>query len=190
MIPPAQYLDLHYAEDYETFGSSSMCGFSMADALRNPKRTKMRGITEFTLSQFGLNLMNQATYAHCPSHSFAWNRFSPPFADTHGCFSGHGMGNHIPHSILRFAQEPFWGSDGDTPGISLAWPAIEEYTRYFLLDLVEAFILTPQGADFHRDTFYAALERDYDCVACCLTPDGWQSRHVISMVKAKQPNTP
>jgi hypothetical protein len=189
MMPPAEYMDQHYEDDYQTFGSTSMCGAIMADALRNPKRTKMRGITEFTLSQFGLNLMNQATHAHCPSHSYAWKGFSPPFADTHGCFSGHGMGNHIPHSILRFAQKPFWGSDRDTPGISLTWPAIEEYTRYFLRGSVEAFILAPHGANFPRDTFYAAVEQDYDCVACCLTPDGWQTRHVIPMTKIKQQST-
>jgi hypothetical protein len=180
MTPPSEYMKLHYSEDYLTFGSDSMCGFSMADALRHPKRAKMHGIKEFTLSQFGLNLMNQAIHAHCPSHSFAWKQFSPPFADTHGCFSGHGMGSRIPHSILRFAQEPFFGR-GDTLGIALNWGEIREYARHFLYDQLDAFMRTAEGADFPRDTFYAAVERDCDCTACCLTPDGWQSRHVISL---------
>lgn len=185
MFPPSEYMSCHYQSDFQTFGSTSMCGFSMADVLKNPKKDKMQGLVEFTLAQFGLNLMNQAFHAHCPSHSYAWKHFSPAFADTHGCFSGHGMGSHVPHSILRFAQDPFFGS-GEPPGIVLTWPEIESYTRYFLKDMIEVFMATPEGAGFEKELFYEAVARDYDCTACCKGPEGWESRHVITMIENHQ----
>lgn len=188
MIPPPEYMSLHYQADFQTFGSTLMCGFSMADVLKNPKKKKMHGIVEFTLSQFGLNLLNQATHAHCPSHCYAWKQFSPPFADTHGCFSGHGMRSHIPHSILRFAQDPFFGS-GAPPGIVLTWPQIEDYTTYFLRDMLEAFMRDPSGEGFPKELFYDSIQRDYDCIACCRTLEGWESRHVMSLInKTKKGN--
>ena len=95
------------------------------------------------------------------------------------------MGSHVPHSILRFAQDPFFGS-GEPPGIVLTWPAIEDYTRYFLQDMIDAFMHAPNGTDFSKESFYKAVERDYDCTACCRTPEGWENRHVISLMTQKQ----
>jgi hypothetical protein len=156
----------------------------MADALGDRKRSGFRGLAEFTLVQFGLNLLNQAAFAHAPSHASAWKRFSPPFADTHGCFSGHGMGSHIPHSILRFSQEPFFGR-GDTPGIMLTWRDIEDYDQYVLVDLLRNFMATEEGINFQIEQFYAAISGDSDCLACCLTPEGWQTRHVMQTIQVK-----
>lgn len=184
LLPPTDYMQDHYLHDFGVFGSTTMCGFSMADALDGCKRAAMHGIAEFTLAQFGLNLLNQATFSHAPSHASAWKRFSPPFADTHGCFSGHGMGSHIPNSILRFAQDPFSGR-GETRGITLTWVNIQDYNQYFLADLLRQFMATDEGAAFPLDQFYAAVERDYDCTACCLTPDGLQSRHVMQTMRTK-----
>jgi len=184
LLPPTEYMQGHYLHDFGVFGSTSMCGFSMGDALDGRKRAAIHGLAEFTLAQFGLNLLNQATFAHAPAHAFAWKRFSPPFADTHGCFSGHGMGSHIPHSILRFAQEPFFGR-GETRGITLTWPDIEAYDQYFLVELLRQFMATDLGAAFPFEQFYTALERDYDCTACCLTPEGWQIRPVMRTIRIK-----
>lgn len=182
LVPPAEYMHDHYLHDFGVFGSTSMCGFSMADALDGRKRAAIHGLAEFTLSQFGLNLLNQATFSHTPSHAFAWKQFSPPFADTHGCCSGHGMGSHIPHSILRFAQEPFSGR-GETRGITLGWADIEDYNQYFLVALLRQFMATDAGAEFPLEQFYIAMERDFDCTACCLTSEGWQTRHVIQTIR-------
>lgn len=182
LLPPTEYMQGHYLHDFEVFGSTSMCGFSMGDALDGRKRAAIHGLAEFTLVQFGLNLLNQATFAHAPAHAFAWKRFSPPFSDTHGCFSGHGMGSHIPHSILRFVREPFCGR-GETRGITLAWSGIEAYDQYFLVELLRQFMATDAGADFPLEQFYTALGRDYDCTACCLTSEGWQTRHVMQTIR-------
>ncbi len=182
LLPPSEYMQDHYLHDFEVFGSTSMCGFSMADALDRRKRSAIHGIAEFTLAQFGLNLLNQATFTHTPTYAFAWKRFSPTFADTHGCFSGHGMGSHIPHSILRFAQEPFSGRD-KTQGISLTWANIEDYNQYFLVALLKHFMATDEGATFPLEHFYAAIEQDFDCTASCLTPEGCQFRHVIKTIQ-------
>jgi hypothetical protein len=109
-IPPIDYFDRHYLADFEVFGSTAMCGFSMADALNAPKRPRFKGLTEFVVCQFELNLLNQAFYTHAAG--FGWRGFSAPFADTHGCSMGHGMTNHIPHFIQTnnpagFLQETF-----------------------------------------------------------------------------------
>ena len=180
-IPPADYLEQHYAVDFQVFGSDAMCGFSLSDSLRPPKRVRYRALPEFVVCQFALNLLNQAIYTHAGSFVSAWHHFSVPFADTHGCWSGHGLGSHVPYFILRFAQQPF--AAADTVPVRLAWDIIRAYTTFFLDDYVSRFVRTEVGTGFPREAFLQAVAGDCDCTACVLAPSGWESKHVIEFLR-------
>lgn len=180
-IPPNEYLDQHYLADYEVFGSNAMCGMTLFDSLQGHKRPRFRGLTEFVVCQFELNLLNQAIYTHAGSVYSAWRGFSAPFADTHGCSMGHGMGNQIPYSILRFAQQPF--AEPGVPPVSLTWKILVTYTKFFLEDYVARFIHTDSSAGFSRDDFLQAVGLDHDCAVCVLSPLGWETKHVMELVK-------
>jgi len=180
-IPPTDYLEQHYSADFQVFGSDAMCGFSLGDSLRLPKRSRYKGLAEFVVSQFGLNLLNQAIYTHAGSCFSGWRRFSLPFADTHGCWSGHGLGSHVPYSILRFAQQPF--ASADTAPVPLAWDIIRIYTTFFLDDYVTRFARTDSGTGFQREAFLEAVASDYDCTACVLASSGWESKHVMEFLR-------
>lgn len=175
IIPAADYFSQHYLADFEVFASDTMCGFSLADALNLPKRARFRGLPEFVVCQFNLNLLNQAVYTHAGAAYHAWRAFSAPFADTHKCWLGHGLGSHIPYSILRFAQQPFASAIAPVP---LGWDIIRIYTSFFLHDYLTRFTSTASGAGFPRRAFVQAVVADYDCTACVLAPSGWESRHV------------
>ena len=178
-IPAKDYFDQHYLADYEIFGSTAMCGFLLADALNAPKRTRFKGLTEFVVCQFELNLLNQAFYTHAAG--FGWRGFSASFADTHGCSMGHGMANHIPHSILRFAQQPF---GGQVVPLSLTWEILEAYTKFFLDDYLSRFIQTNNPAGFSMESFLKSIAGGYDCDVCVLSSSGWETKHVMELVKS------
>ena len=177
-IPPKDYFDQHYLADFEVFGSTAMCGFSMADAMNAPKRTRFKGLVEFVVCQFELNLLNQAFYTHAAG--FGWRGFSAPFADTHGCSMGHGMANHIPHSILRFAQQPF---GGQLVPVSFTWEILEAYTEFFLGDYLSRFIQTNNPAGFSQEAFLKSVAGDHDCIACVLSSSGWETKNVAELIK-------
>ena len=174
---PNEYFDQHYLADYEVFGSTAMCGFSLAGAMIASKRTRFRGLAEFVVCQFELNLLNQAFYTHAPH--FGWREFSAPFADTHGCSMGHGMANHFPHSILRFAQQP---SGGQVAPVSLTWEIVEAYTKFFLADYVSRFTQTNNPVGFSQEAFWKSIAGDCDCIACMLSASGWETKHVIGLL--------
>jgi hypothetical protein len=153
----------------------------LGDALRAPKRARFRGLAEFVVCQFELNLLNQAIYTHVSSAFHVWRGFSAPFADTHKCWLGHGLGSHIPYSILRFAQQPF--ASPDNAPVSLAWDILRGYTTFFLDDYVTRFVSTESGAGFPREAFLAAVARDYDCTACVLALSGWECKHVMGVLR-------
>lgn len=179
-MPPHQYFERDYLPDFEVFGGDMMCGISLGESLRPPKRARFVGLTEFVVCQFELNLLSQAVYTHSCSAYAIWRRFSAPFADTRLCFSGHGMGSHAPSSILRFAQQPF--AAPNIAPVSLGWDILRDYTTFFLDDYVARFMASETGMEFSREAFLQAVARDHDCTAHVLTPSGWQSRHVIEFL--------
>jgi hypothetical protein len=175
-ISPRDYFESHYSADFALFGGDSMCGASMSESLLPARISRFVGIAEFVVCQFELNLLHQAIYTHfAPAHS-AWRAFSAPFANTQLCFHGHGMGSHLPHAILRFAQEP-WIRAECVPVI-LTWDMLADYSRFFLHDYVERFIITGGGGTLSHESFLEALSRDHDCMACLKTAAGWETRHV------------
>lgn len=179
-IPAPEYFDKNYAADFEVFGGDTMCGFSLADAMNQPKRARFAGLAEFVVCQFELNLLSQAIYTHsCAAYS-AWRRFSVPFADTRLCFLGHGMANHKPPSILRFAEQPF--ASPEIKPVLLDWEILREFTVFFLKDYVARFIATATPAEFSSEAFLQAIERDADCTASALTPTGWETKHVSDLL--------
>jgi hypothetical protein len=180
-LAPSKYLERHYAADLEVFGSSAMCGFSLGDALKPPKRPRFQALPEFVVCQFELNLLNQAMHAHCPAHSWAWRSHSPAFADTHGCSMGHGMGNQLPYSILRFAQHPFNASEIEP--VTISWELLGVYTAHFLGELLEGFAASPTGKGFVPAVLLDAIKTDGDCVACMRNGDGWELRDVTELMK-------
>src|SRR6266852_2682740 len=95
-LRPNDYFKDDYAADYAVFGGNSMCGITLGDSLMPGKRSKFKAIAEFVVCQFELNLLNQSIYTHAHQAALAWRSFSTPFADTHLCFHGHGMANHLP----------------------------------------------------------------------------------------------
>jgi hypothetical protein len=106
-IAPTDYFKRYYSADLKVFGGEMMCGASLTDSLCPPKRARFKGLAEFVVCQFELNLLSQAMYTHMRPAYWAWHAFSAPFVDPRLCYLGHGMGNHMPYSILRFAQQPF-----------------------------------------------------------------------------------
>lgn len=175
-IPANDYFGQHYLADYEVFGSTAMCGFSLGDAMRDPKRSRFKGLAEFVVCEFELNLLNQAFYTHAAG--FGWRGFSAPFADTHGCSMGHGMANHIPHSILRFAQQPF---QGQAVPVLFNWKILEDYTGFFLGDYLHRFIQEKNPVGFSREAFLKSVAGDYDCIACVLSLSGWEAKNVTEL---------
>src|SRR5213075_107103 len=147
-LPPTDYFRDHYAADFAVFGGDMLCGISLAESLVLHKWSTFKGIAEFVACQFELNLLNQPIYTHAhPAHP-AWRGFSAPFANTHLCFSGHGMANHLPSSILRFAQEP-WVRREATP-VAMTWEMLTDYTTFFLGDYLDQFRATEGGKEFSR----------------------------------------
>lgn len=181
---PQDYFGQHYPADLKVFASDALCGFTLGDALHDPKRGRFIGLAEFVVCQFELNLLNQAVYTHDRSVFWAWRQFSAPFADTHGCSMGHGMGNHLPVSILRFAQESF--ASPATAPVQLDWEILRAYTQFFLRDYLAQFQATEAGASFSKAQFLAAVATDFDCTACVRSPDGWTTRHVSGLVSAEE----
>jgi hypothetical protein len=90
------------------------------------------------------------------------------------------MANHKPHSILRFAQQPFASSE-IKPAV-LDWETLRDYTVFFLKDYVARFIATATPAEFSSEAFLQAIGRDADCTASALTPTGWQTKHVSELL--------
>ena len=148
--------------------------------LASSQESVLRGMTEFVVCQFELNLLSQPVYTHSCWAYPAWRRFSVPFADTRLCFSGHGMGSHAPSSILRFAQQPF--AAPDTAPVSLDWDILRDYTTFFLDDYIARFMASKRDIEFSPEAFLGAVTLDHDCTAHVLTPSGWQSRHVIEFL--------
>lgn len=180
-IPAKEYFDQHYSADYEVFGSTAMCGFSLADSMNNPKRARLKSLAEFVVCEFELNLLHQAFYTHASSACYKWREFSAPFADTHGCSMGHGMANQFPYSILRFAQQPF--ADPHIAPISIGWEILSGYTKYFLDDYLLRFAQITNAAEFSCERFLSLIARDPDCVACVLSPSGWETKQVMEILK-------
>lgn len=178
-IPPEQYLDQQYMADYMLFGSTTMCGFSLARALSPPMRNQFNGLAEFVVCQFELNLLNQALYTHGRLLGCRRRNQLVPFADTHSCSMGHGMCCHLPYAILMFAQEPFRDISA---GIPLTWDIIGTYTKFFLGDYLKLLV----SADSEwppSETFWEALRRDHDCIACIRAPSGWENRHMMALLR-------
>lgn len=180
-LPPKDYFREHYAADYAVFGSNSMCGFSLGDRLMPPKRSQFKGLSEFIICQFELNLLNQAIYTHARQAHCAWRNFSAPFADTHLCSMGHGMANHLPPSILRFAQEPF--ARPDTVPVTFTWEMLADYTKFFLGEYLDQFRATEGGKEFSQDALTEAIGKDLDCSAVVKTAQGWESKQVAELLK-------
>jgi hypothetical protein len=181
-LPSNDYFKDHYAADFAVFGGNMMCGISLSKSLALPKRSRFKGIAEFVVCQFELNLLNQAIYTHQAKAHPDWRAFSAPFADTHLCFHGHGLGNHLPSSILRFAQEP-WVRPDAAP-VTLTWEMLADYTNFFLGEYLDQFRATESGKDFSRDALIEAICNDRDCLACLKTAQGWESRRVIELFQA------
>jgi hypothetical protein len=156
-----------------------MCGFTLSDALRTPKRARFRGLAEFVVCQFELNLLNQAIYTHAADSFLAWRAFSVPFADTHKCSSGHGL-VHLPYSIIRFAQQP--NASTDISPVSLTWDILRGYTTFFLEDYLTRFVTGEQSVRFPRETVFKAVAVDRDCTAYILSPSGWESKNVMGLL--------
>jgi hypothetical protein len=182
-LAPEKYFEQHYLTDFAVFGGDMMCGFTLTDSLRPPKRARFHGIGEFVVCQFELNLLSQAIYTHSLSAYPAWRAFSAPFADPRLCFYGHGMGSHLPYSILRFAQQPC--AAPDTPPVELSWDMLRSYTAFFFADYLRRFRLA-DGSAFSEQSFFRAIVPDRDCTACILTPDGWESRHILELIEYEQ----
>ena len=158
-----------------------LCGISLAESLVPPKRSTFKGIAEFVACQFELNLLNQAIYTHIVQAHPAWRAFSAPFANTHLCFSGHGMANHLPSSILRFAQEP-WVRREAAP-VAMTWELLTDYTKFFLVHYLDQFRATEGGKEFSRNALIEAVSKDWDCLACGKTAQGWESKHVAELLR-------
>lgn len=180
-IEPSEYLDRYYEADFEVFGGDMMCGFTLTDSMMPPKRARFRGFAEFVVCQFELNFLSQAIYTHALPVYPVWRRFSAPFADPRRCFLGHGMGSHMPHSILRFAQQPC--AAPGTPPLALGWDILRSYTAFFIGDYLARFVQSAGGGQFAPEAFLRAVAGDYDCTACVLTPAGWESKHVLDLAK-------
>lgn len=183
-IVPKLYIESAYAADFGVFGGDMLCGFTLTDVLSPPKRDMFKGLAEFVLCQFELNLLNQALHSHWQSVYAAWRKYSLPFANTLLCFHGHGLANHLPYSILRFAQEPC--ARPSTAPLLFSWEMLGEYTSFFLGEYLVQF---QARGDFSRDTFLQALVQDADCVACLKTPQGWESKHVAELSLCASPKT-
>jgi hypothetical protein len=96
------------------------------------------------------------------------------------CFSGHGLANHTPDSILRFAQSPMMGSRA-VP-ISFTRSQLADYSRYFFYDYVSQFAGTVRDLSFTVALFMLAISRDVDCRATLLTSSGWETSHVTELL--------
>jgi hypothetical protein len=179
-LPPKDYFCEHYAADFAVFGGNMLCGFTLTDSLMPDKRSKFKGIAEFVVCQFELNLLNQSIYAYARQCYSAWRAFSVPFADTKLCSMGHGMANHLPPSILRFAQEP--RARPGTESVPMTWDIVAEYTKFFLGDYLSQFRATASGRDFPLDSFLVAIGKDGDCSACLKNQQGWEWRHVVELM--------
>jgi hypothetical protein len=116
--------------------------------------------------------------------SVAWVKLFVRFADTRGCWSGHGLGSHIPYSILRFAQQPF--ALPDIAPVPLAWDIVGAYTAFFLSDYLTRFAATPSAAGLSKRALLGAIAADPDCTACVLSPSGWEIKHVREFLSQDQ----
>jgi hypothetical protein len=181
-LAPEEYLEGHYLADFAVFGNKMMCGWTFTDSMGPPKRGRFHGIAEFVVCQFELNLLSQAIYTHSMPAYWAWRAFSAPFADPRLCYSGHGMGSHMPYSILRFAQQPCFR----TPPTALSWDILRSYSAFFFGDYLRRFRLTDRGTRFSEESFFRAVAADQDCTACVLISDGWESRHVLELIEFEQ----
>jgi len=177
-FPAKQYMTEHYATDFAVFGGDTMCGFTLTDALRPPKRSRFVGLPEFVICQFELNLLSQAIFTHCYPAFAEWHAYSVPFADPRSCFLGHGMGNHMPYSILRFAQEP--RAAEKTAPVELDWNMLGEYTRYCFGDYLSSFC-SANPVELTPEWLIDRMSIDQDCIACVRTASSWETRHVSQM---------
>ena len=187
-ISPEEYFDGAYKADLDVFGGKMLCGFTFTDSMLSPKRKRFKGFAEFVVCQFELNLLSQAFGAHKPPGYSAWWDFSAQFADPRQCFSGHGMGNHMPYSILRFAQKPC--AARNTPPVVLNWNILREYTEFFFGGYLSRFRSTEAGRDFSRETLLRAMGSDRDCFACVLTSTGWEEKNVVELLEGGRAEAP
>jgi hypothetical protein len=178
-LAPEEYFERHYLADFAVFGYKVMCGWTLTGSMGPHKRARFHGIAEFVVCQFELNLLSQAIYTHSISAYWAWCAFSAPFADPRFCLSGHGMGSHMPYSIMRFAQQPSFG----IPPIALNWDILRSYSAFFFGDYLRRFRLGDRGRRFSEESFLRAVAADHDCTACVLISDSWESKHVLELVE-------
>ena len=179
MMLARDYFARHYAADFALFGSKALCGAILSRVMREPKRGAFCGFSEFALCQFALNLHNQEFYDHFPQLHFAWREYSAPFGDVRLCSSGHGM-SHDPVSILRFVQSPPQGFR--LPRVCYEWAVVTDFIRFFFGDYLAGFARSLVESEFTPERYIAAIAADFDCRAMILTPSGWESRDVTSLL--------
>lgn len=174
------YFTQHYAADFAVFRSKALCGKTLSKVMSEPKRSAFRGFAEFVLCQFALNLHNQEFYDHFPQLHFAWREYSAPFGDVRLCQWGHGLGGRDPDLILRFVQSPPQGFR--LPRVRYEWAIVTDFIRFLFGDYLAGFARSLVESEFTPERYIAAIAADSDCRVTILTPNGWESRDVTSLL--------
>lgn len=178
-VSPESYFFNHYKHDQSMFDSDMMCGATLSACMVEPRRSELKGLREFVVSQFLLNLLHQAIFSFAPDYYENWRDYKPPFGDIRLCFSGHGMGGR-PSEILRFAQGPCEG----IKRIDLSWEIIRDYSSFFLGKFLEEFRdFSEETKGFQRDRFIDAIRRDIDCSAVCVVNGRLIYRNVVNLIE-------
>jgi len=178
-IPPDEYFNQHYLDDFKVFGGNILCAWEIG-SLRS---RQYKGLEEFVLCQFWLNLLDHAISEHAYRFIATWRKFSQPFASVSAC-DHHGYGQ--PSWFLKCMQQ----QDKDvrptlaflSPPISLTWEMLSAYAKFFLDEYPALFMKTTDGASFPQKSFLAALTENADYKASVFTPMGWEDRHVVELL--------
>jgi hypothetical protein len=178
---PYEYFNQHYLADFKVFGGNVLCAWEIG-----PLRSRQyKGLEEFIVCQFWLNLLDQAVSRHAYRFITPWREFSQPLASVSAC-SHHGY--DTPYWYLKCMQEPVADNVGRScsylsPPISLTWEMLSAFAKFFLDEYLAIFMQTDAGAAFSQKSFLEALSRDADCKACVFTPVGREDKHIMGVMR-------
>jgi len=179
-MPAREYFDAHYAADRAVFTGDPLCNGSLAKSLRPDASERFKGITEFVVCLFELNVLARVISRRYVEAHIPWQHFSAPLIYPHQIGIG-GRAKLLTNSILRFAQDP--GEDAEADPVTLTWPLLEDYTTFFLEDYMGRFMASDARLRILRSEFIKAVADDEECVPLVKAGNRWEPRPIARLLR-------
>lgn len=152
-MKPKTYLDQQYQLDLELFedvsnGDLDLCPLTLSNYLKVRRLQECTSLDSFFAYQYCLNLVAQAVHSYFPSSFF----MAGDYLDVQGCYSHSFRAGQTsrPVDLIHYLEDR---------GIKIPMEMLNEYTEYFVTELMSKYLPEVSISDFSR-----ILLSDNDCV--------------------------